>query len=282
MNAIENSLTGFRKIDLAHLSPAGLMKRYDTKFLMPVAQLPALFQVLRPDYDVLEIDNQRIFPYQNLYYDTDDYFFYHQHHDQRLSRYKIRCRNYMDIGQIFFEVKCKTNKKKTIKERMPLSGSQIRPELSQDAMAFARECLGRKNRHLVDDIRPSLWTGYHRMTIANPLNQARVTFDVNLTFSDGSRCLALNHLAIVEFKYFRALIHPEFFQLLKKQHILPVRFSKYCMGLVLMGKPVKHNRFKQTLRYVHKLTQDASSTYQDMDFHPEFLPQEDRLARLAY
>lgn len=270
MNAIENSLNGFRKIDLEHMNPAGLMKRFDTKFMVHVEQLPFLLNFLHADYDILEIGNKRIFQYQTLYYDTADYHFYHQHHDQRLSRYKIRCRNYVDSGQIYFEVKCKTNKKKTVKERMLLNDTEIRPELSEASLAFARNCMEPKSRPKVNEISPSLWTSYSRMTLARPLNRERITFDVNLTFSDNSRLLKLNHLAIVEFKYFRSLVKPDFFQMLKKLNILPVQFSKYCMGVVLMGKAVKHNRFKKNLLHLNKMGRISYENQFMMDGNPEW------------
>ena len=73
---------------------------------------------LARQYEVLEIDNKRFFKYQNLYFDTDDFFFYHQHHNRNLSRYKVRFRRYVDTNQCYFEVKHKNNKRKTLKSRL--------------------------------------------------------------------------------------------------------------------------------------------------------------------
>ena len=44
--------------------------------------------------------------------------FYNDHHNQRVNRHKIRFREYVDSGLIYLEVKCKTNKGKTVKKRL--------------------------------------------------------------------------------------------------------------------------------------------------------------------
>ena len=86
MNQMENDLTPFNATSLIDIETIKLMKRYDTKFIFHRDKLQSVFDYLRPDYQVLEINNKRSFLYENLYYDTDDYFFYHQHHNQRVNR----------------------------------------------------------------------------------------------------------------------------------------------------------------------------------------------------
>lgn len=251
---MEKYLAGFRKINLESMETIALMKRYDTKFLFHVDHLPAIIDLLFPAYAVLEIDEKRVFKYQNQYYDTADYFFYHQHHNQNLSRHKFRCRHYVDTQQCYFEVKSKTNRKKTIKSRLLLDHREISPELPAEAKAFARQCLWNGNRSRVDEIKPALLVGYHRMTLASFHNKERITFDINLTFSDQETVLNVDSLAIAELKTVQLLLKSDFFQSLKAMHILPATFSKYCMGIVLMGKNVKYNRFKHDVTHLGKIT----------------------------
>ncbi|MFA6008534.1 MAG: VTC domain-containing protein [Desulfobacteraceae bacterium] len=101
MDTIENEVGRFKAVDLEKANSVGLMKRYDTKFVFHADKLQSVLEYLRTDYGVLEINNKRIFLYQTLYYDTDDYYFYRQHHDKKLSRYKIRCRTYADTEKCY-------------------------------------------------------------------------------------------------------------------------------------------------------------------------------------
>ena len=60
-------------------------------------------------YDILEIQGMRTFSYENVYFDTVDYFFYHQHLNQEKNRTKIRTRKYVDSHLDFVEYKQKIN-----------------------------------------------------------------------------------------------------------------------------------------------------------------------------
>ena len=249
---IEEYLSGFTRIDLEGLNTINLMKRYDTKFIFHIDKLPAVLNHLYPDYTALEIAGRRIFQYQNLYYDTPDYFFYHQHHNQKLNRYKMRCRNYVDMEKCFFEVKHKNNKGKTIKNRLLLYDKRIfREELSNREKAFAKNCLQNGNVQKIDQINPALLVSYNPITLANLNKGARITIDVNLTFSDQSHFLTFDHLAVAELKYAHFVLISAFFENLKRLQIRPAKFSKYCMGVVIMGKNVKYNRFKSNLSYLN-------------------------------
>lgn len=91
------------------------MERHDTKYILKQDTLDQLLQYLIDYYEVLEIDTKRIFTYHTQYFDTDDYRFYHQHHNRKLIRYKVRRRNYVDSDTMYLEVKFKNNKCKTTK-----------------------------------------------------------------------------------------------------------------------------------------------------------------------
>ena len=87
---LNNFLFGFSKIDLGRLNAIGLMKRFDTKFIFHTDKLPVVLERLYPDYAALEINNKRLLQYQNLYFDTPDYFFYHQHHNRKSNWWRER------------------------------------------------------------------------------------------------------------------------------------------------------------------------------------------------
>lgn len=250
MEQLENNLSCFNGTSLESLDLIKLMKRYDTKFVFHRNKLDAVFDFLRKGYSVLEIDKKRVFKYENLYYDTDDYFFYHQHHNRRVNRYKVRCRKYIESNECYFEIKFKNNKMKTIKTRILLDNKEILNELTQESKEFAKKSVLINNGtgNIIDRIKPSILISFNRITFADHINKERLTFDINLTFTDKDfHSQTINNLIIAELKSENASLNSPFFQYLKGLKIFPGRFSKYCMGIASTEKNVKTNRFKKRL-----------------------------------
>jgi hypothetical protein len=108
----------FDRISLDEISKVELMNRTDTKYVFKVDKLNAVLKKALKNYRVLEINNERIHLYTNQYYDTYDYEMYLNHHNGKLNRYKIRCRNYNVSDVAFLEIKFKSNKDRTIKKRI--------------------------------------------------------------------------------------------------------------------------------------------------------------------
>ena len=80
---------------LEDLGETSLMNRTDTKFVLPLKLgIRALIE-MQAHYQVLSIDGQRLQPYNTLYFDTPDYYFYHQHQRTRATRFKLRVRTYL-------------------------------------------------------------------------------------------------------------------------------------------------------------------------------------------
>jgi hypothetical protein len=248
MNPSGTDLMCFQGLSLEKLDDVKLLKRYDTKFVFHRDKLPPLFDYLHSHYSILEINNNRNFKYESLYYDTDDYFLYHQHHNKKLNRYKIRCRRYIDSGQCYFEIKFKNNKKKTIKTRLLLEDKVIKDELSEISKEFGRKCVLKDYNAFLDKISPKLRVEFDRITLASPLNKERFTFDLNLTYTvNGTGKYRFNNLIIAELKSENISLNPGFRQYLKSLNIFPTTFSKYCIGIAMTNNHVKSNRFKKTL-----------------------------------
>ena len=234
-----------------------LLKRYDTKFIFHKSRLKSLFDYLYRDYKILEIDGRRLFSYETLYYDTDDFLFYRQHHNRKLGRYKVRCRRYVESGQCFFEVKYKNNKKKTTKSRLQLKDNIIRREISESSKKFARNHILMNDIDIMEKIRPKLKVNYHRITFSNTTTEERFTIDTGLTYSeDTPRRRRINGLVIAEHKCERFSPHAPMIQYLKGLDIHPVSFSKYCMGVALTEENVKYNRFKKKILALRKMDKE--------------------------
>ena len=255
MDQVQNNLANFHPTTLEDINAIKLMKRYDRKFVFHRGKLGAVFDYLIKDYQVLEINGNRAFRYENLYYDTDDYFFYHQHHNRRLNRYKVRCRKYIDSNECYFEIKFKNNKRKTIKTRILLEDRDVSPELAEESKELVRRSVLLNNGNIVDKIRPKLWTKFNRITFANLSNKERLTVDLNLTYIDKNyKSQVFNNLVIAELKSEDYSPNSPFYQYLKNLKIFPGTFSKYCIGIAIMEKDIKCNRFKRKLLNLKKLS----------------------------
>jgi hypothetical protein len=189
-----------------------------------------------------------------MYYDTDSLYFYHQHHNQRVNRYKVRCRKYIDSQKSYFEIKFKDNRNKTIKNRCRLQSRDFIREIPEDTKHFAEQFFRPADRHLLDRIGPKLRVDYSRITLAGKKFKERVTIDTNLAYvyRDG-RVHTLENVVIAELKQEKVCRESPIVLCFRDMRILPANFSKYCMGVVLAGKEIKANRFKKKMLYVQKL-----------------------------
>lgn len=249
-----STLDSFKPHGLEDLDKASLMNRVDTKFIVPVAKLPKIFDAIRDHYTVLEIGGLRCFRYQSVYYDTHSHLFYNMHHSGRLNRHKVRLRRYVDSDIQFLEVKFKNNKKRTIKKRIELdSFHDFQPE---DYDNFLREVGLPQNLKL----HPCLTSNYQRIAFASEERGERLTVDVNLENEYLSRSnprkTHLEKLAIVELKQSRIDRTSPFFKVVREMGIRPSGFSKYCMGMTLTqrhNEDIKTNRFKRILKKINRV-----------------------------
>ena len=105
---LQSKLQNFTAINLTELNAtASFLKRIDRKFLITEQKLHEILTDLQSDFQALEIGGKRIFSYDNVYMDTNDYHFYNQHENRINGRTKIRTRLYTDSNMAFFEYKQK-------------------------------------------------------------------------------------------------------------------------------------------------------------------------------
>ncbi len=253
MNQVESSLTRFMPTTLESLEGIKLLNRYDQKFVFHREKLNKFLNHLADTYQILEIDGQRLFGYETLYFDTDNYLLYHQHHNKKLNRYKVRCRHYQQSNQSFFEIKFKNNRSKTFKSRMPLPGQEQLNRLSPATKDFAKAQMTHTDQNLINGLKPKLTVEYNRMTFANHLREERLTIDTDLAFKEiNGQKLQVKDMVIAELKSEKASLNAEICQYLKSLDIHPATFSKYCMGIAQTRSDVKRNRFKGLLLNMNK------------------------------
>ena len=240
-------LNDFQGVSLKELDKVKLLDRQDTKFVFNQIQLPLILEKIKPFYRILEINNDRIFTYDTTYFDTDDFLFYNQHHNENRKRFKVRFRKYSSNNKSFFEIKIKNNKNRTLKKRLLVN------EMNK--------CLGEQERDLVsriiglppDQLTSKLELKFSRITLTDNNFNERLTIDTNLSAKNGISSKIFDQLVISEIKQKKYDTKSDFIQILRDLKIQEMRFSKYCMGILHVNKEIKYNRFKPKLLQINKI-----------------------------
>ena len=129
-----------------------------------------------PHYRVLEVSGTRFHRYETLYFDTGNLDLYSKHHSGKFTRHKIRYRKYLDSQLCFFEVKTKTNKGRTLKQR--IRRADIREVIEGEAEALLRK----ETPFRASDFRPALQVDFTRLTFVGKSSPERLTIDMNLSY----------------------------------------------------------------------------------------------------
>lgn len=246
-------------ISLTHLlEEAALQTRVDRKYLVPRAVLGALASA-DPAARVLEVAGRTRHAYASRYEDTLLRESYLLAAHGRPARYKVRTRTYCDSGLAFLEVKTRSRRGETVKDRLPLGsvpgGGVPDGGVPGDVRRFVPATVRHRTGIELGHLHPVLDVRYERTTLFLPGAAARVTIDEGLTWAGLTpgtavapgipSTLALGDLAIVETK---SAGHPS-----PVDHLLwrlghrPVRLSKYACGMALLSPDLPANRWHRTL-----------------------------------
>jgi len=231
-------------ISLEEVNDVGLMDRVDTKFYFHERLLPNILMSILNEYSVLEIQGQRLMPYQSHYYDTSSFQMLKWHHNGKLNRYKIRKRTYLLTGDTFLEVKYKNNKGKTEKFR----------RINGDDEEKDRAFISLKTPFTWTDLNHVMNNQFDRIMLVNHNKKERVSIDLNLGFSNGDNNYSkMERMVILEIKSERHVGMTELQRSLKFLHIYPHSFSKFVTGMYLHYKTLKYNRFKRRFLDINKV-----------------------------
>jgi len=242
-------LKDYQPISLNEMEGVALLNRTDTKFVLHVDQLAQVLQHLGGQYRVLEISHRRLHAYHNIYFETPNFTLFDQHHRGQRDRFKVRCRQYVDSGLNYLEIKRKNNLNRTIKSRLKTI------EFVEDLSPYHAEFLQDYYPYSPHPLAPVLWNDFQRMTLVSTQSVERLTLDINLGFSNGWNQMGLPGIAVAEVKQDGFSIHSDFMAQMRSWAIPPQRFSKYCMGVTLFYPDIKANYFKPRTMLVDRLIQ---------------------------
>lgn len=244
---------GFAPISLDEMDAVALLNRVDTKFVLTTAQLSRALTALQNDYRILEVQGQRLNHYRTLYFDMPDFDLYNLHVNGHAERYKVRSREYTDSHQSFLEVKHKTRKDRTIKDRI----NTVQPLLHVNREA--EQWLHGVFPYESSMLEAKIWNTFTRLTLVSKHYCERVTLDVELTFYRNDKVTYLDGVAIAEVKLDAQDQTSPFLEQMRTQRIRPQGFSKYCIGVSMLYDHVKKNALKPQLLRLEKLSKGSSS-----------------------
>ena len=246
------NITDFDAVSLQQLNEVALMRRIDNKYVFSLSKVEQVLEHVVDDYQVLEIDNQRLMPYSTLYYDTPNLDLYKLHQHGKSNRYKVRERTYLNSSASFLEIKLKTNKGKTIKERTPIV--EVNNGLENYKSSFIRK----HSSLLAEELEPVLWVDFNRITFVSKARNERATLDTGLIYRFNGNRHEVQQVAIFETKRSPTLKRTPMMEALKANGVRPGGFSKYCFGIPLIHPNVKQNALKKKQLLVRKIQQEKT------------------------
>jgi len=247
MELLAPSFNHFQPVSLTELERLNFSERLDSKSIFPARVLTQLFEQLPAHYHILELHGRRIFRYESLYFDTPDFKLFNDHHRGLGHRHKIRYRTYTDSNTTFFEIKTKNNIGRNHKLRAPVAAMQVP---LPDAL---KEIVRSETTLNPDTLLPTLSVALNRITLIHRDGSEKVTFDTDIHFKFNGNSKHLEGIAITEVKQKKFNPESPFFLLQHRLGIRPASVSKYCLGISMLHKPAKANRFKEGLHRLEKI-----------------------------
>lgn len=240
---------GFNVISLDELNTeSSMLTRLDNKYLVRDSVLVLALKDFSNYFDVLEIENNRSFNYESCYFDDENLRCYHDHHQGRRQRIKVRARKYTESNICFIEVKLKNSRGVTIKRRMPYPVEQF-GTLNSQAMNYINEQhVDLYGKHFSDHLKPTLHMNYSRTTLVAKQGGERITMDKKIRFSHSSKTFATaDDIVVIETKSSNGNGIAD--SILRKLHQHTTnKCSKYCVGMCITQQVTRFNNFMPALR----------------------------------
>ena len=225
---------------------AELLARVDRKYLLPVDVATGVMAGLDPRTRVLEIDGRRDFAYESVYFDTDDHLAYRLTAQRRRRRFKLRTRSYLDTGGCFLELKTKSGRGATVKQRIDYD-PEDRARLTPRGRDYASRALHAHGHGaaLAHRLRPTLISRYRRTTLLLP-EGSRATFDSRMQWCSDGREVGLSDHVIVETKSAGGASALD--RALWREGHRPLGISKFGTGTAALHPELPSNKWARVLR----------------------------------
>lgn len=240
-------LAGFPRATEEMLERSSLLKRTDTKFVVPAGELDPLLERLQGHYALLWAGERQVADYRTLYFDTGELTCFHDHRRGRRARHKVRIRHYPDRECTYLEVKTKSAAEVTHKHR------RRRPYGDCSLDAEARQFIEKHTGLPGTALDAQVWTNFRRVTLIGVEIDERVTIDLDLEVATAPDApISLGSLAIVEVKQSPFSARTPAMLALRAAALRPGSASKYCAGIAFTRSGLRVNRLLPTLRAMER------------------------------
>jgi hypothetical protein len=249
--AFTPALAQFTPTTLAQMDKVALLNRFDTKYLLSIADLGVLLPSLADEYVALEVDGRRAHRYRTLYFDTPAFDLYRRHHQGLAVRHKVRSRIYADTGLAFFEIKAKSAQGRTMKYRLATESAITALTLEARTLLAA---------HLPPDeqlVEPKLWNDFVRITLVGKERAERLTLDLGVQYDYEGRTAILPGVAICELKQGGSDEGSAFVERMQERGVEATSISKYCVGVALLVPGVEQDAYRDKLREIERVALGA-------------------------
>jgi hypothetical protein len=244
LKEIEPILAKFTPVSLHDIEEVKLMRRIDRKYWFHLSKLTEILSQTLSDYYILEIEGQRLMDYQTTYFDTIDGEMYIKHHNGNRNRHKVRKRKYISTDSSFLEIKFKTNKKVTHKNRIGIEFEE------NEFLTEELEFIENKTPYFGDKLHPVLHNKFKRITLISKKKLDRCTIDIAPSFWDEDKSIKIDNMGIFELKRGMNIKASPIVKILRNLNIRQKGMSKYCTGRALLDESLKQNSFKPRLRFI--------------------------------
>ncbi len=222
---------------------ASLQMRVDRKYIINDEQLLAMIDALSNRLAALEIDGQRTFGYESVYFDTPEYESYLLAAYRRRARFKVRTRSYLHDRLTMLEVKTRGRRNETVKNRREYCFDN-RAIVVPESYEFVDSMTGRIG--LGAQLSPVLTTKYDRITLVDLDDIARLTIDANLRCTDWKNDrIQLDASYVVETKTAGPASTAD--RWLWSHRIRPTKISKFGTGLAVLNPELPSNKWHRTI-----------------------------------
>lgn len=252
MTDLGNALSGFAAAGAALLDSRELLRRVDTKFVIPQAILPTLLPALTDHYALLGSAEAPGSPYRTLYFDTEDLRCFHDHRRGRRIRDKIRIRHYDDRQLSYLEVKSRRTVTHTDKARISIRFGQNSLDDSANAFLIKHSIVPH------DLLKPMIWIEFRRIMLVGTQRNERCSFDVGLSLAspcNTRRSSALSQFVFVEVKQPSLDLQAPIMRLLYDAQLRPRSASKYILSIMSEYPQLRANRFLPDFRSLQRICQ---------------------------
>lgn len=251
---IVESFKKFEAISLEETNrSASMLKRFDNKYVVNRSQFEEFLSLALDDFFILEIEGSRQFSYSSCYYDDEVYQCYLDHLQGKRHRFKVRTREYVDSGLMFFEVKLKGLRGQTDKHRIA-TDSFSPTSIQESELNLLTQVYEQSYGHQYDyNLKPTLIVDYIRCTLVAKSGGERVTIDFSLAFTpfkkEKEKIQISENFIIIETKSADGKGLAD--NTIKNLGVRKAsKCSKYCLGVNLSGDVDQSNSFLPMIRRI--------------------------------